>query len=414
MAKTPIKYIDGSFVPDWLIDLFGRLKVSSPVSQISINQSSATNQLVSSEGQVSGTETSSTYNHQKASTDIAVGTSVGLRRFRSSISGIYQPGKPLLTFQTFTLGTGQVNVIKRIGYFWQNNGIYLEQSGTQLNIVKRSGVTGTAIETRIAQNDWNQDPFDGTKAGYNLDPTKSHILFIAFEWLGVGDVVIGFIKDRTPIVAHVFSHPNQNSGAYMGSPNLFLTWEIERISAGGTPSLLEVICGSLQIEGGLDSIGTTYTIFRSLNQTFSITGTNIFRVLTLFRLKPNSINSRVKFLNVELIIQDSCVYQVALVKRPNIVGTYTPTWIDHTDSSTQYWHNDVTGLEVTNTENNNIWMSTGTSTNRGFSNVQSTTGTVDSFSSQFDDTPDLYALVIATNSNNVNVLSTLITLEEQL
>jgi hypothetical protein len=328
---------------------------------------------------------------------------------------LYQPGKPLLEMQTFVLRSGQANVIKRVGYLWGNNGIFLEQNGTDINIVKRAGMTGSSVETRFAKADWNVDPFDGTGEGYDFDQTKSHILFIAFEWLGVGDVVIGFIRDRTPIVAHVFAHPNQLEGVYISTPALFPTWEIERTQAGGTSATLEAICASLQIEGSLDQLGSSYSVRMPITDTFNLGAVDTFRPIAFLSLQPSKINSRVKVTSIDLVIQDTCVYQVVLVRNPTITGAFTPTWINKSDRSIRYWFNTSNTLSITNAnvDIGEIWSSVGTNVRQITQPSQSSLDSIDYFGSTFDDTPEIFAVCVAADTANVNVVTMAITLEEQ-
>jgi hypothetical protein len=56
---------------------------------------------------------------------------------------------------------------------------------------------------------WNGDKLDGTGAsGLTLDLTKPQILWIDFEWLGVGNVRCGFIINGQYIVCHTYQTAN--------------------------------------------------------------------------------------------------------------------------------------------------------------------------------------------------------------
>jgi alkyl hydroperoxide reductase subunit AhpC len=105
--------------------------------------------------------------------------------------------------------------------FDANNGIFFYADGTTLKIVRRTYVTGSAADTEKSQSEWNGDKLDGTgKSGYTLDPTKASILFMDFEWLGMGSVRVGFVIDGKFIVAHTFYNANDLSTVYMQTANL--------------------------------------------------------------------------------------------------------------------------------------------------------------------------------------------------
>jgi hypothetical protein len=74
-------------------------------------------------------------------------------------------------------------------------------------------VTGSVVNTRVAQADWNQDPLDGTgPSGLTLDSSKAQILYMDIEWLGLGTVRTGFIINGAFVPCHNFDHANLCDG----------------------------------------------------------------------------------------------------------------------------------------------------------------------------------------------------------
>ena len=92
------------------------------------------------------------------------------------------------------MNTLTANLKQKVGFFDANNGIFFYADGTTLKIVRRTYTSGAAVDTEISQSSWNGDKLNGTGAsGFTLDPTKSNILFIDVEWLGVGSVELDLL-----------------------------------------------------------------------------------------------------------------------------------------------------------------------------------------------------------------------------
>lgn len=183
----------------------------------------------------------------------------------------YMPGKSQLVKSTFNFYSNTTNVIKRTGYFDDYNGIYFEQAGDGiLSFCIRTDVSGLASDARkIPQSQWNVDKCDGTgPSKFNLDITKTQILFIDFQWLGVGRVRCGFVHDGIFIPAHEFYNSNNLDVVYMSNPNLPVRCEIRNVGAT-TGANLDQICSTVISEGGYvesgQDWGVTTPSSRSLN-----------------------------------------------------------------------------------------------------------------------------------------------------
>ena len=95
---------------------------------------------------------------------------------------------------------------------------------------------------------------DGTgPSGETLDLSKSQILLIDMEWLGVGKVRVGFVIDGIVYYVHEFLHANRDlAGVYMSTANLPVRYEIENIAAAASATDLVQICSSVISEGGFE------------------------------------------------------------------------------------------------------------------------------------------------------------------
>lgn len=163
----------------------------------------------------------------------------------------YMPGKAQSIFSSFNFYQPMANVTKRTGYFDDNNGIFLEQTGDgTLNLVIRNYVTGAATERRVPQSEWNIDRCDGAgNSQFYVDVTKTQLLSIDFQWLGVGRVRCGFVHDGELVHAHQFLNSNVLAEVYMSTPNLPIRCEI-RNTGTTNGGFFDQICSTVMSEGG--------------------------------------------------------------------------------------------------------------------------------------------------------------------
>lgn len=172
----------------------------------------------------------------------------------------YQPGVSNLAIITCYLNdAGKAGNTRRWGYFCQRDGLLFELKGTQLNVVQRSMIGGTTIDTRIPREQWNGDRVDGTGLSkMTLDLTKANFFWIDFAWLGVGISRFGVLApDGSRVTCHVFQNPNTNTGAYMRMGSLPLRYENINTSATAGTSELHLICSAVYATARTD-----YTFWR--------------------------------------------------------------------------------------------------------------------------------------------------------
>ena len=177
---------------DASLDAFGRQQVAQPFTLFDSS-------MVGEDNGKFDTSTaggaSTTHNVNESSLSMTVAGTENDQAIRQSYRTFpYQPGKALEILNTFSMATAATGLRQRVGYFTTNNGVYFEQDGDTIYMVLRSYVTGSIVETRVAQDSWNGDKLNGTgPSGITLDITKSNIFYIDMEWLGVGSVRTGFL-----------------------------------------------------------------------------------------------------------------------------------------------------------------------------------------------------------------------------
>ena len=233
-------------------DAFGRVRVSDPVTLFDSQFQYDKQPLIWNED----TANSGTATHlpNESAVRLRAATNNGSQVVLQTRNYMrYQPGKSQLIFVTFNFEEAVTNNAKRVGYFDADNGIFLEQDGSTLNIVRRTSTSGSAVDNEVAQASWSVDAFDGSGAsGVTLDFTKTQILIIDLEWLGVGLVRVGFVVDGKIYLAHEFKNANSLTVPYMTTANLPVRYEITNSAALGATTDLKAICASVISEGGLE------------------------------------------------------------------------------------------------------------------------------------------------------------------
>jgi hypothetical protein len=272
------------------VDAFGRSRVSTPLTLFDSSHRYKDNNLW-----VTGTTGTASATHDANSgvinmtVDGLVDTEV-VRETTKVFS--YQPGKSLLILNTMTFNAAKAGLRQRVGYFGAQNGIYLELDGTTVNLVKRTYVSGSIQETRVAQVDWNLDTLLGT--GYSkitLDLSKSQIFWMDVEWLGVGSVRCGFVINGQMVHVHTFHHANIITGTYLTTASLPLRYEIKNTSATGSSSTLKQICSSVISEGGYELRGLQQSAGNAIGQPRDLTTVNTYYPIITMRLKSTHLDA---------------------------------------------------------------------------------------------------------------------------
>ena len=270
------------------VDAFGRLRISEPFTLFDSSHRYADNGLWNSS--ITG-DASSTFRENQGLVDLTVGDNANDEIIRETTKVFsYQPGKSLLTLNTFVMNAPKTGLRQRVGYYGAKNGIYFEQDGTTINFVERDFVTGSLNETRKSQSEWNGDKLDGTGLSKKtLDLTKAQILYIDMEWLGLGSVRCGFVIDGQFIIAHTFHHANLISSTYITTASLPIRYEIKQQSELGdsTTATLKQVCSTVISEGGYELRGKQQAIGTLVNAPKNLTSSNTFYPVVAIRLKAS-------------------------------------------------------------------------------------------------------------------------------
>jgi len=328
--------------PPTNVDAFNRLVVASPYTLFdSQNRFSIDNQFDTS----TATGGSTTYLPNESSVQLSTTTSSGSEVVRQSYRVMpYQPGKGLGLLATFVMNAGKTGLRQRVGYFNTQNGVFFQQNDGVLSFVLRSYTSGAPVDTVTTQANWNGDRLDGTgPSGRIIDVTKTQILAIDFEWLGVGDVRCGFFIDGQFVVCHTIHNDNIRTTVYMTTAILPVRYEIRNTAGTASSSSMKQICSSVYSSGGyeqtsIDHVARRTTIFNNIT-----TAATFFPIVSI-RLASTALGAVVLPNRVQFLPTTNQNYEVALLKNPTLTGA---TWAAAvpTDANVEF---DVAATAISN------------------------------------------------------------------
>lgn len=330
-------------------DAFGRLRVSEPLTLFdSFHRYQDNGKFITNTSGTANTE----YQVNQSVVDLNVGTASGDRCYRESKRVFaYQPGKSLLIMNTFVMNAQKANLRQRIGYFNSQNGVFLENDGTGNYLVLRTYTSGSVVETRVAQANWNVDKFDGTgvssQSGHpdrgTLNITKSNIFWIDVEWLGVGDVRCGFVVDGLMVPAHVFHNDNLNTTTYMTTAILPVRYEIENTGSTASASKMKQICSTVVSEGGYTLEGKARSVSIPITSPKDLPTAGTFTPILSIRLKDSFKDALAVLKDVEFFgVTNNTSYRYKIIIGGALTGA---SWVSAAaDSPIEY---DITASAIT-------------------------------------------------------------------
>ena len=311
------------------VDAFGRLRTSTPYTLFDSQNRYSIDPQFSTSTTGSG---AATHLANESSVNMAVSTTSGDEVVRQTFRVFpYQPGKSLLLLATFKMDAAKTNLRQRVGYFNAANGVFLEQGANGITFVLRTSTSGSVSDARyVAKASWNGDKLDGTGAsGITLDLTKTQILFMDFEWLGVGSVRCGFVVNGQFIVAHTFHNSNIQTAVYMTTAILPVRYEITNTGTVASSSAMKQICSSVMSEGGYEAVAAESSARRtSILSTISTT----FLPLVSIRLNSSRLGAVILPNRMAVLPTTNQNYEVALVKNATLTSaSYVTGAFDNVD-----------------------------------------------------------------------------------
>ncbi len=382
------------------VDAFGRARTSVPVTLFDSQHRYVDNGKANTANTAGGTFT---HNTNTSMIELTIDSTPGAEVKRETSKAFpYQPGKSLQVMITFTMNAPKSGLRQRAGYFNDQNGIYLEQDGADIYIVKRSYVTGSVVNTRVAQADWNMDTLlGGGPSKLSLDITKSQIFFMDIEWLGVGSVRAGFVINGQFIHCHTFHHANISAETYMTTATLPGRVEITNTGGMTGTATYKQACFSVISEGGYEMRGRPRSVLIPVTSPRTLTTAGVFYPVISLRLKTTRLDAVSVLKNIHVLgTSNVSRYAFKIISNATISDG---TWSElNADSHVEY---NISGTSI----------SGGTDLIGGYTTVSNQSAPVitldgDTFKYQlernsFTSTPYTLTLAIAGASNGDTVLA---------
>lgn len=280
----------------------------------------------------------------ESAVSLTVGTVSGEYAIRQSRHIPYIPGKSQQTFSTAVMAEAKENVVQRIGYFDEDDGLFFELNGSGLSVVVRTSTSGSAVDTGVSQSNWNIDTLDGTgPSKKTLDITKSQIFVIDFQWLGVGRIRYGFDIDGILYYVHEIFNANNLDKVYMKSGSLPLRYEIRNTGTSASETSLKEICCTCNSEGGFQIPGLSYSMSNKAvarDTTTTLSPILAIRLKSIFNGKKN--RRTIRFTSSSALVTGATHYlELHHVHNPSSI---TASWVDVNSQSGVEYSVDVTAI----------------------------------------------------------------------
>jgi len=252
-ATNPIHTCSGDC---WDNDAFGRYRTSQPTMRLDAQhhygqQHYLFNAVLAGGATLTDSMIDSSLTHTVTST---VGSKVTNRSKRQ----FYQAGLSHLIAMTFNMQTTQTGIVKRIGYFDTDDGVFLENNGGALSVILRHSVTGSVVEDPYPRSMWF-DKLDGTgPSGITLNESATNILLFDLQWLGVGRARCALDIDGVVVPFVNINNANNKPQVYMQTANLPVTYEIENVSSLVGSTMMQ-ICSAVYSEGSTGLLSTKHS-----------------------------------------------------------------------------------------------------------------------------------------------------------
>lgn len=244
-------------------DTFGQIISAVRYNQVEVDFSSTAPGSISDITVTNTNGGSSSNSNGQAVFTSGANTSGGVKAV-SNISVDYRPNAETYASFTAIFTTGIANSYQRIGIYNTTDGFFIGYEGTSFGVTIRKN----SSDTTIAQASWNVDTLTGgATSKYTLngtpityDPTKDNLFRIRFGWLGAASVTFEiYSPDGAWVPFHIYKIANVQTSPTINNPNLPVTLDIQKSTAGATVLTMNSACWGAGTTSGYNKITATLT-----------------------------------------------------------------------------------------------------------------------------------------------------------
>jgi|GEM_PF-3730035 len=169
-------------------------------------------------------------------------------------------------------------------------------------------------------------------SGNLIDFSKTQILVIDYQWLGVGRIRIGFFTEKGVLqYCHNFNHSNLDEEVYHNQPSLPCRWEIKNIGTTSSSSSMKLLCSAVYCEGSVHETGYTRAVSTgntniTLTIANSVNGYGILAVRLKNSLADKENRGSAKLKNYSIISNQDANYKIVILPDTNKLVNPNVTW----------------------------------------------------------------------------------------
>lgn len=222
---------------------------------------------------------------------LVLASSANTKQFQTKLRMYYEPSKTqTIYFTTRLYDTVNINSNTRIGFYDNDNGIYIGYNGVtnDIQLVRRTKTSGVVVDNIIPRTSFNIN----TLSGYNFQ--NFQLFKLEALWFGYAFFKLSIIDNGQIIPVHQEFFTNNSTVPYTQS--ISLPFFAECISTAGTQNLY-ITCFSGSIQDGYDKISRTININNGVALR-SITTAEV--PIIAIRINSSFSKARIKIKGIEL------------------------------------------------------------------------------------------------------------------
>lgn len=248
---------------DAATDMFGAAITAPRYNQIEIDYSTVDPDAITD---ITVTKTNggdASNSNGQAQFTTGANTSGGVKAV-TNLSITYRPMAETYASFSAIFATGLANSYQRIGIYDATNGLFIGYEGTSFGVTYRSN----SVDTRYAQASFNVDTLTGaanskfTRNGTPeaLNPQKDNLFRIRYGWLGASNLYYEVLSpDQTWVLFHIVYQANNNTTPSLTNPNLPMTIDVQKSTAGATVLTMGTACWAAGSTSNFGKVTDTIT-----------------------------------------------------------------------------------------------------------------------------------------------------------